>query len=196
MLISQTTLTPLISTFTILLFTALLFFSGYTLQQRTVSSLQSAIRPRLEALKALPQAQPATTTVGVEWGDAGASLRIHADELTHGTEEDQEVLGYVGGGGSDEGGDTESRRRVDEDEDEDGDGSEDGSEDRSEDLQEVESDQHVEERKIVEGEAEQGKSRRRGKLRSLEEWKYSDETEGQKRMRKGFSVLDRYGGTG
>ena len=44
----------LLSCGVIILFTGLLFFSGYVLQQRTVASLQTAIKPRIQPPKIEP----------------------------------------------------------------------------------------------------------------------------------------------
>lgn len=124
---------------TVLTFTTLLFSAGYILQQQTVTSLRGAIRPRLQALKALPQALPQAQgpTVGVAFGEVDGSLRLSD-----------------GGPGA----------REEEEEDDDG-------------WDERESERE---------------GRGKGTVLSLDEWVYSDESEGQKRMREGLGVLDRW----
>ena len=134
---------------TVITFTTLLFFAGYILQQQTVTSLRGAIRPRLQALKALPQAQvqPATTTVGVAFGDAGIPLKLSVNSDEAGTMSSGETR----------------------------------------DLEDEDDRLTTEESEAEEGSIGHGS----GRVVSLDEWIYSDETEGQKRIREGLGVLDR-----
>ena len=79
------------------MFTFVLFFSGYILQQRTVHSLQAAIRPTRP--KPLPVARPIDPpTLDVKWARPVGS-RPEVDETVHqliaGETLDWNRLGYV-----------------------------------------------------------------------------------------------------
>ena len=211
MLLTQTQVSAAISSFTIIFFTGLLFLSGYILQQRTVASLQTAIRPRIHALKSLPQAQspPPSTTVAVEWGDAGAPLKMSA---SGGVEDnvEGEVYEYLEGVVND---DEQVRLHMDVETDvveevEDRKGGapldvlvsvgEEGASATWRDDVDVADGVYDDSGDVEDDSRRLRKNRqssRKGKLRSLEDWAYSDETEGQKRMREGLGVLDRWAQT-
>ena len=182
------------------------------LQQQTVRSLQAAIRPRLQALKNLPQAtaHPTQTTVAISFGDAGTPLKLSAAgvESSQRSEEEGDIYEYLESSVADYPtitNDRESRTQeadVREEIHDREDGApldvlvsvnEDGlsatwKNDEAE-LDDVTDAQAKDQRASKTNTAEKDT---KGKVMSLDDWIYSDETEGQKRMREGLAVLDRY----
>ncbi|KAF2015541.1 glycosyltransferase family 8 protein [Aaosphaeria arxii CBS 175.79] len=97
LLLTSGQVSVLLSSCIVLIFTVVLFFSGYVLQQRTVHSLQAAIRPTRP--KPLPVAEPiAPPTLDVKWARPVGS-RPNVDESVEqylaGETMDWSRLGYV-----------------------------------------------------------------------------------------------------
>ena len=204
MLVTQSHVSAAISSSIVVLFTGLLFFSGYILQQRTVTSLHSAIRPQLQALKTLPQAQgqPPSSTIAVGFGDAAKPLLLSADSNARLSDvAETDTYEYLEASFNDQAENDPAPKRTEADSEQKSHAGEEDAPLSSLARRDVEAISATWGRKTITGYDGTGDSLvetpplasdARGKLRSLDDWTYSDETEGQKRMREGPAVLKRW----
>ncbi|KZF22999.1 glycosyltransferase family 8 protein [Xylona heveae TC161] len=88
MLLTSGQISAGISSFVVFLFTSLLFLSGYVLQQRTVHSLQQAIKPVQAQAQHNAQSVQIATSVPKTFGNAPAASENEAHQSTLSSKED------------------------------------------------------------------------------------------------------------